>query len=197
MEKIKKPRSAAQRQASAKWYARQRMWKAWKYRKSISKYNINSYIPKELPEEKFSSEYSFSSMYYFNTDDEYEMNRLTFCLLEKIVNHLKSMASSWRDYLEINKSYIGQQYYYVRSLLIYNANISMHDYTMMDKLDVDCRMTLKEFIDCCKVGAITDSDGCGVYATEDMVISNLPISPTQVCKGWNRTDFKYICWYNK
>lgn len=70
----------------------------------------------------------------------------------------------------------------------------LHD---MDDLDRKCRMPFKEFEKYCKIGPMfVDSDGCGYYATKDQV-SDIGISPSDICAGVYRKDFKYICWYNK
>ncbi len=66
----------------------------------------------------------------------------------------------------------------------------------MSKHDLSCRMPIEEFKECCECGGFIDDDGMGYYATEDEV-SNIDASPSAFASGQIRTDFKYVCWYNK
>lgn len=58
------------------------------------------------------------------------------------------------------------------------------------------KMTLDEFINDCKEGFFTDSDGSGYYGTEDKQ-TNLPICPSSIMSGTYRTDFSHVYWFNK
>ena len=58
------------------------------------------------------------------------------------------------------------------------------------------KMTLDEFINDCKEGFFTDSDGSGCYGTEDKQ-TNLPIYPSSIMSGTYRTDFSHVYWFNK
>ena len=58
------------------------------------------------------------------------------------------------------------------------------------------KMTLDEFINDCKEGFFTDSDGSGCYGTEDKQ-TNLPICPSSIMSGTYRTDFSHVYWFNK
>ena len=58
------------------------------------------------------------------------------------------------------------------------------------------KMTLDEFINDCKEGFFTDSDGSGYYGTEDKQ-TNLPIYPSSIMSGTYRTDFSHVYWFNK
>lgn len=67
----------------------------------------------------------------------------------------------------------------------------------MDDLDRKCRIPFKEFEKYCKIGPLfSDYDGSGYYATKNQV-SDIGISPSDICAGVYRKDFEYICWYNK
>lgn len=65
-----------------------------------------------------------------------------------------------------------------------------------DSIDKRCRMPIKTFKACCEDGAIINSDGFGYYANEKEV-SNIEAIPSAFAAGMIRTDFKYVCWYNK
>ena len=58
------------------------------------------------------------------------------------------------------------------------------------------KMTLDEFINDCKEGFFTDSDGSGYYGIEDKQ-TNLPIYPSSIMSGTYRTDFSHVYWFNK
>lgn len=66
----------------------------------------------------------------------------------------------------------------------------------MSDLDRKCRMSIKDFKECCECGGFINSDGDGYYATENEV-SNIEALPSAFVAGQIRTDFKYVCWYNK
>ena len=66
----------------------------------------------------------------------------------------------------------------------------------MEELDKECRMTMKDFIECAKSGCLCNSDGSGYYATSTQV-SRIPISPSDIMANKYRKDFDYVCWYNK
>lgn len=73
------------------------------------------------------------------------------------------------------------------------------DYTLTDfsDLDKECLMSFNEFVQYCRIGPmITDSDGCGYYATATQV-SDIGISPSDIIAGVYRKDFSHVCWYNK
>ena len=69
-------------------------------------------------------------------------------------------------------------------------------YTNADEFDLDCRMSLDEFKQCCEFGAIISSDGIGYYGTKDQV-TDIPANPYAFIKGKNLTKFEYVYWYNK
>lgn len=58
------------------------------------------------------------------------------------------------------------------------------------------KFPLKKFIDCCKYGGFTNSDGEGYYATKDEE-SDIPAIPSEIVAGFVRSDFEYVVWYNK
>jgi hypothetical protein len=66
----------------------------------------------------------------------------------------------------------------------------------MKEYDEECKMEISKFKSLCIYGKIDSYDGSGYYATAEM-ISNIPAEPAAICAGHIRTDFKYICWYNK
>ena len=66
----------------------------------------------------------------------------------------------------------------------------------MDDLDKECLMTINEFKSHCRYGGIMDSDGIGYYAT-DKEVSNIEARPSAFVDGIIRSDFTYVCWYNK
>ena len=66
----------------------------------------------------------------------------------------------------------------------------------MSKLDEECRMPIEDFKECCEWGGFINCDGVGYYASENEV-SNIEASPSAFVAGQIRTDFKYVCWYNK
>ena len=74
----------------------------------------------------------------------------------------------------------------------------VQDYTLEDMSDFDkeCRMTMKDFVECAENCLLCNSDGTGYYATETQV-SDICISPKDVVVGKYRKDFDYVCWYNK
>jgi len=59
-----------------------------------------------------------------------------------------------------------------------------------------CFMQLREFVKACKSGEFIDYDGCGVYATEDMV-TDITVLPSEIMAGKIRDDYSYVAWYNK
>ena len=63
-------------------------------------------------------------------------------------------------------------------------------------LDKECLMTINEFKSHCRCGGIMNSDGFGYYAT-DKEVSNIEASPSAFVDGIIRSDFTYVCWYNK
>lgn len=64
------------------------------------------------------------------------------------------------------------------------------------EFDLECRMTLEDFKNCCKNHMFINDDGSGYYGTETER-SDIPADPSHFCQNWNRTDFKYVYWYNK
>lgn len=58
------------------------------------------------------------------------------------------------------------------------------------------KMTLSEFVECCKAGGFIDYDGVGYYATDDQE-SDVVILPSHVAMGLVRTDFTHVIWFNR
>lgn len=58
------------------------------------------------------------------------------------------------------------------------------------------KMTIREFVECCKAGGFIDYDGIGYYATDDQE-SDVFILPSHVAMGLVRTDFTHVIWFNR
>lgn len=58
------------------------------------------------------------------------------------------------------------------------------------------KMTIREFVECCKEGLFIDYDGVGYYATDDQE-SDIFILPSHVSMGMVRTDFTHVIWFNR
>lgn len=79
-----------------------------------------------------------------------------------------------------------------------SVNTKLEDIEMepMDEFHKECRVPIKEFIEWCKLDAVTSYDGFGEYANENEV-SNLHVSCWGIKNGLVRKDFTHVCWYNK
>ena len=110
---------------------------------------------------------------------------------EKYIDKLWNDAKlEWGDYCaEVKKTNINEMY--AERLLRKDPT-----YRNADEFDLDCRITIEEFIDWCSSGYTCDSDGTGYYGTETQV-SDIYAKPSHFYKKWNRTDFTHIYWYNK
>jgi hypothetical protein len=62
--------------------------------------------------------------------------------------------------------------------------------------ELDCRESYKSFKQSCKFHCIMGSDGSGYYGTKTQ-ISDIPVSPRAFENDMERTDFKYVYWFNK
>ena len=65
-----------------------------------------------------------------------------------------------------------------------------------NEFEQECRESYKSFKQSCKSHCIIDSDGSGYYGTETQ-ISDIPVSPRAFENDMERTDFKYVYWFNK
>lgn len=96
----------------------------------------------------------------------------------------------WQDYCgEVKKTNINEMY--AERLLRKEPT-----YRDADEFDLECRITIEEFIAWCKYGYFCDSDGTGYYGNETQ-ISDIYANPSHFYNKWNRTDFTHIYWYNK
>lgn len=68
--------------------------------------------------------------------------------------------------------------------------------TAWDDFHKECKMTLKEFIECVKYGLFIDYDGYGVYATEKGY-TDIIIRPSDVHNSRYKKEYPYICWFNR
>ena len=75
----------------------------------------------------------------------------------------------------------------------FNMPLKWKEYNELDK---ECKMTLSEFKQLIKVGAITPDDGHGYYAT-DTEVSNMYIFFDDVIDGDVDEFITHVCWYNK
>jgi uncharacterized protein YigE (DUF2233 family) len=69
-------------------------------------------------------------------------------------------------------------------------------YKLMDKVDDDDVMTIKEFISAVKSGLFIDYDGYGRYV-KDGKKTNIVILPSDVKYQAIRRDFNRMVWFNK
>lgn len=87
--------------------------------------------------------------------------------------------------------------------------ISKEEYEKLSKLQKDVnyilrdpsvaskKMSLEEFIGCCRLDYLTDDDGLGFYGTESKQ-SNLTVKPSDITVYENyRKDFTHVYWYNR
>lgn len=81
-----------------------------------------------------------------------------------------------------------------QTMMTPKENINSEKY---DDLDRECQVPLNAFIEWCKCGMVTSYDGHGVYADKDKVYSWFYARPWDICHGYIRKDFEYVCWYNK
>lgn len=118
--------------------------------------------------------------------------------LELLINEKKEYIDrlwddaklEWQDYCdEVEKTNVNEMY--AERLLRKEPT-----FRNADEFDLDCRITLEEFIDWCNRGYTCDSDGTGYYGTETQV-SDIYANPSHFYRKWNRTDFTHIYWYNK
>jgi len=64
------------------------------------------------------------------------------------------------------------------------------------KIEFGELLILKDFINCCKSGALIDSDGWGEYATATMV-SNIRVKPSDYNSGKLKMQHTHVLWYNR
>lgn len=83
-----------------------------------------------------------------------------------------------------------------RQLERVNRTLSLTQEPQMSPLPTHGELfTFKEFIDACRSGAFIDTDGSGLYATEDKA-SDIAIYPSDVLSGEVRSDFTHVVWFN-
>ena len=73
------------------------------------------------------------------------------------------------------------------------------DMKPLSDFDRECLMTIDDFAEDVKFGSITDYDGCGKWATKDMVTtgySDNVVSMVNIAKA-KKDGFTHVCWYNK
>lgn len=58
-------------------------------------------------------------------------------------------------------------------------------------------MTMKEFVDCCKMGGFIDYDGWGYYATSEAINEQKTIIPSHVMKGRYDKAYSHVLWVNR
>jgi hypothetical protein len=58
-------------------------------------------------------------------------------------------------------------------------------------------MRLGDWIDDVNEGMFTDYDGFGEYATEDGIIKNSFVKPSDVKHNHVQTQYEFIVWYNR
>jgi hypothetical protein len=96
----------------------------------------------------------------------------------------------WQDYVEeVNKTNIWEM-----EVELNNRRVPiLRD---ADEFELDCRESYRSFKQSCKYGCFIDSDGSGYYGTETQ-ISDIPVSCEAFDNDMERTDFKYVYWFNK
>ena len=57
-------------------------------------------------------------------------------------------------------------------------------------------LTMEEFINCCKTGALIDDDGYGNYATATLV-SDIIVRPSDHNNGKLKMQHTHVLWYNR
>lgn len=110
---------------------------------------------------------------------------------EAYINKLWEEATlPWQDYVEeVNKTNIWEM-----EVEFNNRRVPvLRD---ADEFEQECRESYKSFKQSCKSHCIMSSDGSGYYGTSTQ-ISDIPISPRAFVNDMERTDFKYVYWFNK
>lgn len=78
----------------------------------------------------------------------------------------------------------------------YKLLLDESDFNLHDIPDYGDKISLEDFILCCKSGAFINYDGFGCYATETQE-SDIEIYPSDVVANEYRKDFPFIIWYNR
>ena len=106
-------------------------------------------------------------------------------------------GSSWDNYCAKCQPYWNDSeiLYAVLSVNTPREEVIMRPLEPLEK-DEWVHIEIETFIKWCKSGFVTSYDGDGVYATEDEV-SDLDVSTWGIKNGLVRSDFSYVCWYNK
>jgi hypothetical protein len=110
---------------------------------------------------------------------------------EKADNKAYDAPDVWAFMAQLNRN--KEKYNGYRQELILRATPK---YSKYSKLDKSCKMPIEEFIRDCESGGFIDNDGSGVYA-DDNGVTNIGVLPSDIMSGQYRTDFPYVCWYNK
>lgn len=180
-------------EARRRYWANVNYWKkVWEYRKQKEALSRGRYAPdRSVPNVRacYRSKKGSPIPKYVKayTDDE----------LELILNFLNKFREKARNlsYEAYTAEVERTEHYY--NLIVDEINLRKEPrLRWMSKLDRECRMEISKFKSSCYCSAITNYDGDGVYATADM-ISDIPADPAAFNIGHIRTDFKYVCWYNK
>jgi hypothetical protein len=87
---------------------------------------------------------------------------------------------------------------YARELAIAGREYRLIKEPIMTKIvkEFGDRMSVADFVACCKSGGFIDYDGSGTYV-RGKEESNISIYPSDVKAGMVRKDFDEIIWYNK
>ena len=107
-------------------------------------------------------------------------------------------GKSWDRYCEKCQAYWDDNtvLYAVQSIKIPRGEAEMRPLKEDEKDDEWRHIKIETFIEWCESGFVTSYDGDGFYATEDEV-SDLAVSTWGIKNGLVRSDFSYVCWYNK
>jgi len=107
-------------------------------------------------------------------------------------------GGSWEKYKAKCQSYWDDNsaLYAAKALKLDRKDINLRPLKDWEKDDEWIHIPIEKFKVWCESGFVTSYDGSGYYATETEV-SNLGASPSAFREGKIRTDFTYVCWYNK
>lgn len=115
--------------------------------------------------------------------------------VEDRIDEIFDNTNSYDEYLQISKPFREIEFY-ARTAQILNipkSDVILHPHRELDK---ECLISIEKFKSWCERGYVISSDGIGKYST-DTHVTNLTASPRAFKEGHIRSDFNYICWYNK